>query len=306
MDKRLRKLDGMTKAAIPPAFHGDGNPDLLLACWGSTLGACLEAADTLRGRGTPCGVLHFSQVWPLAPQQFLPRLEKAGQAVMVEGNATGQLANLIRRETGFEFKRAVRRYDGLPFTPNTYLANWRLEEHDMVKIENTVTLKRPGSGMREFQHPQGGQSGPGPSESRLPIRCCSSPASAGGQGAPYLKANVFNAARPGPASGHRGQAGQPRLAGDRGKRGRMQLWGRRQPFPGRPARNIDLTMLVHDNQVYGLTKGQASPTSMAGFTTKAQPFGVLSSPFNPVASAVGMAGRLRGPGLAGEIDQLAD
>ncbi len=53
-------------------------------------------------------------------------------------------------------------------------------------------------------------------------------------------------------------------------------------------RNIDVTLLVHNNQVYGLTKGQASPTSDTGFMTKAQPEGVASAPFNPVAVAVTM------------------
>ena len=51
-------------------------------------------------------------------------------------------------------------------------------------------------------------------------------------------------------------------------------------------RNVDLTLLVHNNQVYGLTKGQASPTSEQGFITKAQPDGVMQTPFNPVAVAV--------------------
>jgi 2-oxoglutarate ferredoxin oxidoreductase subunit beta len=53
-------------------------------------------------------------------------------------------------------------------------------------------------------------------------------------------------------------------------------------------RNINLTLLVHNNQVYGLTKGQASPTSEPGFITKAQPGGVTSAPFNPVAVSVAM------------------
>ena len=53
-------------------------------------------------------------------------------------------------------------------------------------------------------------------------------------------------------------------------------------------RNIGVTLLVHDNQVYGLTKGQASPTSQRGFVTKTQPQGVLSEPFNPIAVAVAM------------------
>jgi 2-oxoglutarate ferredoxin oxidoreductase subunit beta len=53
-------------------------------------------------------------------------------------------------------------------------------------------------------------------------------------------------------------------------------------------RNIDVTLIVHNNQVYGLTKGQASPTSDEGFETKAQPHGAPSTPFNPVAVAVAM------------------
>jgi 2-oxoglutarate ferredoxin oxidoreductase subunit beta len=53
-------------------------------------------------------------------------------------------------------------------------------------------------------------------------------------------------------------------------------------------RNIDITLIVHDNQVYGLTKGQASPTSDEGFVTKAQPEGVAEVPFNPVTIAVAM------------------
>ncbi|MEK6775472.1 MAG: 2-oxoacid:ferredoxin oxidoreductase subunit beta [bacterium] len=53
-------------------------------------------------------------------------------------------------------------------------------------------------------------------------------------------------------------------------------------------RNVDITVLVHNNQVYGLTKGQASPTSDQGFVTKAQPEGVKYEPFNPVAVAVAM------------------
>jgi len=51
-------------------------------------------------------------------------------------------------------------------------------------------------------------------------------------------------------------------------------------------RNIGVTAFVHNNQVYGLTKGQASPTSEEGFVTKIQPHGVLSLPVNPLALAI--------------------
>lgn len=71
-------------------------------------------------------------------------------------------------------------------------------------------------------------------------------------------------------------------------------------------RNIDLTLIVHNNQVYGLTKGQASPTSMSGFVTKAQPEGVISAPFNPVAVATAMGANFVARGFSGMADHLSD
>jgi 2-oxoglutarate ferredoxin oxidoreductase subunit beta len=52
-------------------------------------------------------------------------------------------------------------------------------------------------------------------------------------------------------------------------------------------RNIDITILLFNNQIYGLTKGQYSPTSEVGKVTKSTPFGSLESPFNPVSLALG-------------------
>ena len=51
-------------------------------------------------------------------------------------------------------------------------------------------------------------------------------------------------------------------------------------------RNIGIKIFVHNNQVYGLTKGQASPTSDFGFTTKVQTHGVVLQPLNPLAIAI--------------------
>jgi 2-oxoglutarate ferredoxin oxidoreductase subunit beta len=52
-------------------------------------------------------------------------------------------------------------------------------------------------------------------------------------------------------------------------------------------RNVDLKILMFNNQIYGLTKGQYSPTSEEGKVTKSTPFGSLDHPFNPVALALG-------------------
>ncbi|MGC8937382.1 MAG: thiamine pyrophosphate-dependent enzyme [Thermodesulfovibrio sp.] len=69
-------------------------------------------------------------------------------------------------------------------------------------------------------------------------------------------------------------------------------------------RNIDVKLFVHDNQIYGLTKGQASPTSMKGMVTKTQPFGVFSEQFNPLTMAIALNCSFVARAFAGDIDHL--
>ncbi len=69
-------------------------------------------------------------------------------------------------------------------------------------------------------------------------------------------------------------------------------------------RNVGVKLFVHDNQIYGLTKGQASPTSVGGMVTKNQPFGVLSEQFNPVAMAVALDCSFVARGYAGDPEHL--
>jgi len=71
-------------------------------------------------------------------------------------------------------------------------------------------------------------------------------------------------------------------------------------------RNPDITVIVHDNMVYGLTKGQASPTSCRGMTTPAQPRGVVLEPFNPVALAIAMNAPFVARAYAGNEEQTAE
>jgi 2-oxoglutarate ferredoxin oxidoreductase subunit beta len=69
-------------------------------------------------------------------------------------------------------------------------------------------------------------------------------------------------------------------------------------------RNINVKLFVHDNQIYGLTKGQPSPTSMEGMVTKNQPFGVFSEQLNPLAFAVALDCSFVARGFAGETEHL--
>ncbi|BBD07878.1 2-oxoacid:ferredoxin oxidoreductase subunit beta [Desulfovibrio ferrophilus] len=70
-------------------------------------------------------------------------------------------------------------------------------------------------------------------------------------------------------------------------------------------RNVNMTLLAHNNQIYGLTKGQASPTTMTGQVTKTQPLGVAATPFNPVAVAVAMKCSFVARSFAGDTEHLA-
>ncbi len=69
-------------------------------------------------------------------------------------------------------------------------------------------------------------------------------------------------------------------------------------------RNINVKLFVHNNQVYGLTKGQASPTSMEGMVTKNQPLGVLSEQLNPMAFGVALDCSLVARAYAGDPGHL--
>jgi 2-oxoglutarate ferredoxin oxidoreductase subunit beta len=70
-------------------------------------------------------------------------------------------------------------------------------------------------------------------------------------------------------------------------------------------RNHDITYLVHNNQVYGLTKGQASPTSDLGFVTKTTPYGA-TNPVNPIALAIVSGATFVGRSFAGDVEHLSD
>lgn len=69
-------------------------------------------------------------------------------------------------------------------------------------------------------------------------------------------------------------------------------------------RNPDITVLIHDNQVYGLTTGQASPTAEKGFKTKSTPEGATDEPINPLTLALVSGATFVARGFAGDIPSL--
>ncbi len=70
-------------------------------------------------------------------------------------------------------------------------------------------------------------------------------------------------------------------------------------------RNVDLTLIVHNNKVYGLTKGQASPTSDPGFKTRIQRSGVIAETFNPLTTALSLGAGFVARGFSGNRENLS-
>lgn len=71
-------------------------------------------------------------------------------------------------------------------------------------------------------------------------------------------------------------------------------------------RNPDITNIVHDNMIYGLTKGQASPTSEKGMQTPVQVDGVILEPFNPMAIAISAGATFVARAFSGDIPQAKE
>ncbi len=71
-------------------------------------------------------------------------------------------------------------------------------------------------------------------------------------------------------------------------------------------RNVDLTYLVMDNQIYGLTTGQTSPTSRLGMKTKSMPFGSVEGPINPISLALSAGATYIARGFSGDQKHLVE
>ena len=71
-------------------------------------------------------------------------------------------------------------------------------------------------------------------------------------------------------------------------------------------RNVDLTYVVMNNQIYGLTTGQVSPTSRVGQKTKSTPFGSVEYPINPITSAIMNGATYVARGYSGDVRHLTE
>lgn len=119
MDKRLNKLGALR---ITDAVKSDGPSepaDLLIVSMGSTGGTINEAQSRLTQEGIATNHVTVRQMHPFPSDLLAPYLERASKVVVLENNATGQLANLIKQNVGYHEKIVnLLKYDGTPFLPS--------------------------------------------------------------------------------------------------------------------------------------------------------------------------------------------
>jgi 2-oxoglutarate/2-oxoacid ferredoxin oxidoreductase subunit alpha len=116
-DKRLRKLTAMAQELDGLTISGDPDAPVALMTWGSSLGPVSEAVARMQN----ARMVHLSEVWPFPREAVARALAGVQKLIIVEGNAVGQFARLLRRETGLTADHLILRYDGLPFTPEYIL-----------------------------------------------------------------------------------------------------------------------------------------------------------------------------------------
>lgn len=113
VDKREKKLSGLTREALEPELFGDEDYRTLVVSWGSTYHAVRESLERAGRKGI--AGLHFRQVYPSHPKtaKYLDRAEKI---VVIENNPSGQFARLLKMTFGVETGGGLRKYNGLPFS----------------------------------------------------------------------------------------------------------------------------------------------------------------------------------------------
>jgi 2-oxoglutarate ferredoxin oxidoreductase subunit alpha len=74
----------------------------------------MEASQVLKDEGVANNVLHFTEIWPFPAEPVTAALKATEKNVVIENNATGQLASLVREETGIQAGYRINKYDGRP------------------------------------------------------------------------------------------------------------------------------------------------------------------------------------------------
>ncbi len=113
VNKRLKKMDALVKAALPPKWIGPKDCETLVICWGSTVHIAEEAVRNI-GKGK-MALLYFNQVYPLFPGT-VDLVKKTKHLILVENNATAQFAQILKNQLNIDVPVKILKYNGLAFS----------------------------------------------------------------------------------------------------------------------------------------------------------------------------------------------
>ncbi|MED3832701.1 2-oxoacid:acceptor oxidoreductase subunit alpha [Peribacillus frigoritolerans] len=121
MDKRMRKLNNLTNTFQTPVYKNTPHEeaDLLILGFNSTRGTIDEAIGRLETDGMKVNHAQIRLIHPFPADEVLSLVQSAKKVVVIENNATGQLANIIKMNVGHVNKiKSILKYDGNPFLPH--------------------------------------------------------------------------------------------------------------------------------------------------------------------------------------------
>ncbi|MDD4049499.1 MAG: 2-oxoacid:acceptor oxidoreductase subunit alpha, partial [Candidatus ainarchaeum sp.] len=108
--KRLKRIEDITFESLKPTIIGEGK-EIIIIGWGSTFETIKEAVEKIDDKRIK--YLHYEQLYPIYPGTK-ELLKYAKKIIVIEGNATGQFAEIIKKETNKEIIKLLK-YNGLQF-----------------------------------------------------------------------------------------------------------------------------------------------------------------------------------------------
>ncbi len=306
-DKRLLKGESLAKEMEnyeTVKIYGNSESKTALLCWGSNKGVCIEAAEKFGLK-----VIQVMVLSPFPASRFCDVLSDVEKMISVECNSTGQLARLTGTY-GYPADVQILKYDGRPFLPER--SRGRPEEGPGMNPKDLGTYAKntwcPGCGNFSILNAMKAVLAQ-LDEEGFPIEKVVLVWGIGCHGkiVDYLNVNSFYSihGRTLPVATAIKLA-NPDLKvicfsgdGDSLAEGLDHLI-----FAAK--RNIDITLILHDNRVYGLTTGQYTPTSPLGFKGKSTPRGNGGASHEPTGADAGLRGHLYRSGLHARHRLLAE
>lgn len=113
VEKRLMRSELIKDAILPPVMIGSEDAGTVLLGWGSTMEVIKEALGRINNPDIL--YLHHPQPYPLH-ESSIRHIKRAKKRIVIEGNATGQFARLVKSEAGVEVEEKILKYNGLQFS----------------------------------------------------------------------------------------------------------------------------------------------------------------------------------------------